>query len=94
MVKQHYMKEMFGYGKDPKYVSFPFDWIEPGEPAKLANELYQAGSLMFNTPTDYAGFLVKKVENRMLKIAEERRASGLEPVYWMKPPKKDGNDAI
>lgn len=60
---------MFGYGKDKKYVSFPHDWIKPGE------LLYDSGGEK----------IIKGNMQELTELAAHRRdVQKLEPVFWMK----------
>lgn len=61
--------EMFGYGKDDKYVSFPYDWIKPGEFRCEPNGSWKPEIMVE---------MVKLGTHR-------RDVEMLEPIFWMKP---------
>ena len=76
---------MFGYGKDKKYVSFPFDWLKPAE-AKWDFEpsMYGSGNTGFILKNDRWYYYNKIAWLRKYILKEE-------PIFWMNPRYKKPN---
>ena len=64
------MENIFGCGKNEKYVSFPYDWILPGELKYKATGFEVAE----DSPLTYKEAVI---------LATKRRNEGLNPIFWM-----------
>jgi len=64
-------EKMFGYGKFRKYVSFPFDWLKPGE--------FSCDSAGYFTKRQKANMRIIAFIRRFIMLKQ--------PIFWIRVKK-------